>query len=268
MTAISTERTGLARVGGLGIAYESAGAGEPAMVFIHGVFQDRSYFRPQQAHFSRHRRVVTPDLRGHGASGAPAEVTVDDFAADVIAVADDAGIESAILCGHSMGGAVALKVASARPDLVCGIAMLDGAVLFPEPVRQAGLGSLVPALGTDKWMDALRGYFSGRILDPLDPPELTGRVLAALGGARPDFARSFFSSLFESDYAADLEKAACPILYVHAKAPADLKRFAELRPDAMLGQVVGSGHFLNLTVPEQVNAMLDRFVEIVERRRT
>jgi pimeloyl-ACP methyl ester carboxylesterase len=38
----------------------------------------------------------------------------------------------------------------------------------------------------------------------------------------------------------------------------------ELRPDVLLGAVVGSGHWMMLEVPDQVNAMLDRFLQIVE----
>ncbi|HXJ48278.1 MAG TPA: alpha/beta hydrolase [Candidatus Acidoferrum sp.] len=262
-TAVRVQ-TSFARVGGLSIAYESGGAGTPPLLFIHGIFADRSYFARQQTHFSGRRNVVALDLRGHGESSACAGVTVEDFAADVIAVADEAGLASVILCGHSMGGAVALKVAAARPELVRGIAMLDGAVLFPEPVRQAGLTTIVPALASERWMDALRGYFSNRILDPQDPPELTARVMADMSRARPEFARTFFSSLFASDYAGELKNAKCPLLYIHAKAPSDLQRLRELRPDALVGQVVGSGHYLMLTVTDQVNAMLDRFLEAVE----
>ncbi|HEX9235018.1 MAG TPA: alpha/beta hydrolase [Actinomycetota bacterium] len=87
----------------------------------------------------------------------------------------------------------------------------------------------------------------------------------------PEIARSFFHSLFGPDFAdrqrriADaLKNLHCPLLYVHAKAPPDLQRLQELRPDAMVGQVIGSGHYLMLSVPEQVNAMLDRFLEVVE----
>ena len=257
-------QTSFARVGDLSIAYEAGGVGDPALLFIHGIFEDRSYFARQQTHFSRRRNVVALDLRGHGDSSESPRGTVEDFAADVVAVADDAGLGSVILCGHSMGGAVALKVAFARPELVHGIAMLDATVLFPEPVRQAGLESLVPALATERWMDALHGYFSNRILDPRDPDELTARVMADLDKARPEFARSFFGSVFASDYSDDLENVRCPLLYIHAKAPSDLQRLLELRPDAMVGQVVGSGHYLMLSVPDQVDAMLDRFLELVE----
>jgi pimeloyl-ACP methyl ester carboxylesterase len=57
-----------------------------------------------------------------------------------------------------------------------------------------------------------------------------------------------------------------PLLYVHARVPADLTRLRELRPDVLIGAVVGSGHWMMITVPDQVNALLDRFLQIVASR--
>lgn len=264
-----TEQTsGRARAGELEIAYQWTGTGSAALVFIHGAFADRSYFAPQLEYFSGRRRVVALDLRGHGDSSAPAAVTIDDFAADVIAVLDPARLTAVVLCGHSMGGVVGLKVALARPELVRGLAMVEGTVLFPEHVRQTGLTSLVPALAGDRWLEALSGYFQNRILDPLDPDELRQRVLSDARRTRAEFARTFFASLLSSDYAAELDRAHCPLLYIHAKVPSDVERLRHMRPDAFVGQVVGSGHYPMLTVPDQVNAMLDRFLEVVEQSRS
>ena len=263
MPAVESPQPATARSSGIDVAYQSAGRGAPALLLVHGIFEDGSYFAPQLAHFSGRRQVVLPDLRGHGRSGPGDTATLEDFVADVVAVIDDARLERVVVGGHSMGGAVALKVAAERPDAVCGVAMLDATVLFPEEVRRAGLEALVPALATEHWLEALRGYFGSRILDPLDPPELTDRVTASLAQARPEIARSFFASVFSSDHAGDLLQARCPLLYIHARVPSDLERLAELRPDAVIGRVVGSGHYLMLTAPDQVNAMLDRFLEMV-----
>lgn len=264
MNVQATIRGMASSVGEVRIVYESAGAGVPALVFIHGVLEDRTYFASQVAHFSARHQVVTLDLRGHGESGGVAEVALEDFVADVIAVAEEADLQGAVLCGHSMSGAVALKVAAQRPDLVRGVVLLDGTVLFPEPVRQAGLERLVPALGTDHWLESLRAYFGNTILSAGDPPDLARRVMAAVEQAHPHFVQSFFSSLMASDYADDIQSARCPLLYIHAKAPTDLERLLELRPDAMVGQVIGSGHYLMLSAADQVNAMLERFLELVE----
>jgi pimeloyl-ACP methyl ester carboxylesterase len=255
------KESGIASVGGLRIAYESSGTGEPPLMLIHGAFQDRTYWDRQVDHLRGRRQAITLDLRGHGESDTPEEVSIQDFAADVIAVADEARLGGVVLCGHSMGGPVALAVAAARPELVRGIVMLEGVVLFPESVRRQAQENFLPALGGDRWMDALRGYFGGVILDPTDPPGLRARVMADLGRTRRQFARTFFASLFASDYADALQHARCPLLYVHAKAPADLQRLHELRPDAMVESVAGSGHYLMLSAPDQVNTLVDRFLE-------
>jgi len=51
------------------IAYESSGEGETTLVFVHGWSCDRTYWKAQQAEFSRDFRVVLVDLAGHGESG-------------------------------------------------------------------------------------------------------------------------------------------------------------------------------------------------------
>jgi pimeloyl-ACP methyl ester carboxylesterase len=56
-----------------------------------------------------------------------------------------------------------------------------------------------------------------------------------------------------------------PCLYVAANEPqprSDMGRFREMFPQVLDGKTVGSGHFCQLEVPEQVNAMIDRFLAI------
>jgi pimeloyl-ACP methyl ester carboxylesterase len=164
-------------------------------------------------------------------------------------------------------------VAADHPGLVSGVVMLDAAILFPEAQRQQTLQTLLPALETERWLEALRGFF-GRTIEPQDPPGVAQRVMSDLGRTRPEIARSFFRSLFGAGfpdrrrrYEYALKHVDCPVMYVHATAPTDLQRLRELRPDAMIGQVVASGHYMMLSVPEQVNAMLDRFLETTDLSR-
>jgi pimeloyl-ACP methyl ester carboxylesterase len=247
-------------IDGLKIGYDSVGKGSPTVVLVHGAFADRSYFGPQIEHLSPRRRVVALDLRGHGSSAAE-KLCLQDLAADVIGVCDAERVQDVVLCGHSIvGGAVALAVTAARPDLVRAVALLD-TVLFPPDAWRNGLDALRSVVATDRWLDALRGYLA-RTLAPQDPPGLVARVMADVARTQPGVARDLVA-LFDSDLAAGIPDVRCPLLYVHAKAPADLARLAQVRPDAWIGQVVGSGHYLTLAVPEQVNAMLDRFIDVV-----
>jgi hypothetical protein len=55
-----------------------------------------------------------------------------------------------------------------------------------------------------------------------------------------------------------------PSLFISAddKPLSDMARFLALVPDMMTGQTVGSGHFAPIEVPEQIDAMLARFVKL------
>jgi hypothetical protein len=54
-----------------------------------------------------------------------------------------------------------------------------------------------------------------------------------------------------------------PALLISSGSPlSDLSRFRELTPQLVTGQTVGAGHFITLFVPEQVNAMIERFLVI------
>ena len=57
-------------VAGVRLVYDTAGAGDPPMIFIHGWCCDRSFFAPQFAHFAAGHAVAAMDLRGHGESDA------------------------------------------------------------------------------------------------------------------------------------------------------------------------------------------------------
>ena len=56
---------------GIRLAYDTAGGGDPPIIFVHGWSCDRSYFAPQFEHFAVSHAVAAMDLRGHGDSSRP-----------------------------------------------------------------------------------------------------------------------------------------------------------------------------------------------------
>lgn len=249
--------------GGVQIAYADEGTGEPAVVLVHAPLG----FRPQLSalfdHLRSSRRVLAPDLRGTGASDVPASFAVSDYAADLVAVCRDAGAHRVVLCGHSLGGAVALAAAAAEPELVAGVVLLDGAVLYPEAVRGQILSGLIPALESEGWLEALRGFFTSRMFGPFDPPELRTQILNRLATLPQQLPAAVMRDGFASDWSPEIAAGRYPLMFVHARVPVDLERLKRLRPDAIVAAVAGSGHFMAEIVPDQVNAMLDRFLAIL-----
>jgi pimeloyl-ACP methyl ester carboxylesterase len=249
---------------GLRLAYEDVGHGSPAVVLIHGAFGSRSHYAAQIEYLSHRHRVLALDLRGHGASDVPYNgYRLRDYAEDVVAVCEAARLDRYVLCSHSMP--VALLAASLKPDRVAGVALLDGTVLFPESLRSQILANLVPVLEGDGWAEAMQGFLVGRGISPYDSAELKARMMREIASAPAQIAAPLIRDVMSADFSQFL-RGDYPLLYVHATVPADLTRLKELRPDVLLGAVVGSGHWMMLTVPDQVNAMLARFLQIVAAR--
>ena len=88
---------------GADLAVEVRGEGTP-ILFIHGFPLDRTMWRHQLAGLSRWKRIA-PDLRGAGASSAPADgYSVSRYADDIVQVLDTLGLERTVVCGLSLGG--------------------------------------------------------------------------------------------------------------------------------------------------------------------
>jgi pimeloyl-ACP methyl ester carboxylesterase len=106
---------------GVGIEYEVTGKGQP-VILLHGFPDSRRLWRHQvPALVEAGFRVITPDLRGYGASDKPEAVEaygMFQLASDVVAVLRDAGVDRAHVVGHDWGSALGWMVATFFPDRV------------------------------------------------------------------------------------------------------------------------------------------------------
>jgi non-heme chloroperoxidase len=100
----------------------------PAIVLIHGYSDSSFSFSRVMPLVPGVRRVIAPDLRGHGDSDKPATgYRMIDLADDVIEMIDALEVPSAVIVGHSMGSFVAQAVAERAPRQVAGLVLLASA---------------------------------------------------------------------------------------------------------------------------------------------
>lgn len=139
---------------------ERSGEGVQTIVFLHGVFMDRTLWRHVTQQVSG-ADILTIDMPGHGvASHLESGLSLDDHVSAIADALDGEGVRQALLVGHSWGGMVALRLAHVRPDLVHGV------VFANTPLRRVD--------GT-----ARLGFQAQRILLALGmPPRLYGRFAA------------------------------------------------------------------------------------------
>ena len=108
----------------------------PSVVFIHGAQNDHSVWILQTRYFAHHGfNVLAIDLPGHGRSKGAAKETVETMAGWLLAVLDAAGVDRAMLVGHSMGSLIALEASHQAPQRVSALAMLG--TTYPMKVSDA-----------------------------------------------------------------------------------------------------------------------------------
>jgi 3-oxoadipate enol-lactonase len=128
-----------ANINGIELCYQTAGTGTP-IILIHGHPFDHSMWDPQIIAFSKNYRVIAPDLRGYGKSNLPdpANTSFEDYATDVLRLADYLEVDSFHLAGLSMGGQVIMEIYRQAPSRVKSLILADTFASLDTPeARQA-----------------------------------------------------------------------------------------------------------------------------------
>jgi 3-oxoadipate enol-lactonase len=94
--------------------YLRVGSGEP-VVLLHGLGEIKEGWT-KQFELANQFELIIPDLRGHGDNQNLESITIKNFAGDVLSLLDELAIDTAHICGFSMGGAVAQEIYQQAPE--------------------------------------------------------------------------------------------------------------------------------------------------------
>lgn len=154
---------GFATNGDVRLHWREDGAGYP-LLLLNSVGCDLSLWDAAMPHLSGFR-VIRFDMRGHGQSDSPpGDYTLDQIAADAVAVLDGAGIGKAAVCGLSLGGMTAMTLALNAPARVSSLILAcTSARMDPEGwnnrikiVRSQGMAGVVDAVMARFFSDRFR----------------------------------------------------------------------------------------------------------------
>lgn len=113
---------------GTPIYYEVRGEGEP-LILIYGIACLMNHWHHQVEYFSKSRKVITFDLRGHHKSqplGNPQNLKMGDLVQDILALMKHLHISKAHFAGHSFGAPVLLALFNTQPSAVGSLIFING----------------------------------------------------------------------------------------------------------------------------------------------
>jgi pimeloyl-ACP methyl ester carboxylesterase len=120
------------------IVYRVLGQGSP-VVLLHPFPVNHEFWLPVAEALATRYRVILPDLRGHGDSGAgEGPVTMEKLAADLARVMDDANIGRAPLAGVSIGGYALFEFWRRQRGRVAALALCNTKAPLDSPEARAG----------------------------------------------------------------------------------------------------------------------------------
>lgn len=246
-----------------------AGDGPP-LVLLHGLFGAATNLGSVARALAPRHRVVSMDLRNHGASPHADEMTYPAMAADVAETMAALGLPRAAVAGHSMGGKVAMLLALTQPGRVERLAVLDIA-----PVTYgASFRAYAAAMQT---LPLTPGLTRAQAMAALEPVVAEAGVRAfllqnlAFGGAAPhwriglDAIAAAMPAIEGWPALPDARPYAGPTLFLtgaRSQYVRDAHRPAirALFPAARFVRVRGAGHWVHADAPTAVAATLAAFL--------
>jgi len=260
--------------------YAGPSAAVPVVLCLHGLTRNSRDFEDLAPHLAAHYRVIVPDVRGRGLSARDPNFNnyqIPLYLNDLLRLFAGLGVERASIIGTSMGGLMAMVLASIQPRAVAGIVLND---VGPE-VDPAGL-------------ERIRGYV-GKSPPVYSWPEAVANVRAIYGAAWPGLSDEQWERITRRSYRANAQglpevdadpliaealrdtKTAAPNLWplwsALAKVPilairgaqsdilsaATLARMQREKPDLEALTVANRGHVPLLDEPECL-AAIDQFL--------
>lgn len=247
---------------GAKVHYTDYGAGENALVFVHGWSCDETFWAGQAPALGAKFHVITIDLPGHGQSDKPQiAYTMDLYARAIDAVLGAANVKAATLIGHSNGTPVIRQFYRKFPAKTRALVIVDGGLRpFGD---KAMMEKFVAQLKAPNYEEN-----TGKMIDGMTSPIHDAAMREKIKTAMLRTPQFVAASEMEGTLAPELwkpDKINVPVLMILAKQPAwnaEYEQFVRgIVPDLDYQVWDGVSHFLMMENPEQFNSAVIAFLE-------
>ncbi len=242
----------------------------PPILFVHGFPMDHTMWQAQLDEFAAGHRVIAPDLRGFGGSGAATgRVSMDRFADDLNSLLDELEINEPVsLCGLSLGGYIAWSFIRRHPRRLRSLVLCDTRAEADTPQgvrRRMKMSRMMLEHGPEPIAEAmLSNLFAAATHN--GRPDVIERVRQMIVGTAPaSISAALYAMAERADATELLGEIRVPTLVVvgveDQLSPAEtMRHMAERIDGAEFVEIPDSGHLSPMENPRVFNAALKRFL--------
>ncbi len=255
-------------VDGRRVAYERRGSGRP-VVLLHGILDDARMWRPQlESNLVDHFDLVAWDAPGCGHSDdPPEEFGAAAYAACLVGLIEQLGLERPALGGLSWGSGLALELWRVRPDLPSALVLASGYAGWKGSLPQEEVDRRLAQCLAESEMapeDFVPGWIPGLLTDAA-PRHLVDEVIAVMSAFHPAGYRAMARAFADLDLRPVLPTVTVPTLLLwgehdrRSPVPVAEAMHAQL-PRSELVVLPGVGHLTNAEAPDEWNDTVRTFL--------
>ena len=259
----------IASINGVALNHRLSGAeGRSPLILVNSLGTDLTIWDDVLPLLTPRHRVLTYDKRGHGHSDAPpGPYSIDDHVSDLMGLADHCGFSSFAVCGISIGGMIAMRLAARFPGKVRNLVLCDtGAKIgtaetWNNRIAQVQSGGMagIAAQVLERWLSA---EFRDR------RPAEFARWRKMLESCSPEGYVACCATVRDTDLSAELAHIAAPTLVVVGEAdvvtpPEMAQQLAGAIPGATRRTIGHAGHVPAIEQPEILGTLIRDFLNEV-----
>lgn len=260
-------------VNNLRLSYRDVGVGSVPIIFLHGFPFDKTMWQPQLDFFKASHRLISFDLRGFGKStDEQSSLSINGFVDDLIQFMDVLNIDTAILCGLSMGGYIALQAMKRFPKRFKALILCDTQCIADT---QEGREKRYKAMAAFE-VDGVKNFNEGFVKNIfhkdslVHKKELVKQVRKVVfSNSKQILTQGMLALAERSETCATLKEISVPTLIICGREDivtplAQSESMQTSIKGSILRVIDDAGHVSNLEQPEVFNKHLQDFLTTLE----